>query len=106
MQPTEDVDKAKAIIKEDACMKLYDETKSVYIETDASRVGLGAALLQTKSNIGCHRDEVLDNSILRPPAFSSKSLTGAEKRYSKIEREAQAYYTALKTSIIIALQER
>ena len=81
-------DKAKAIIKEDACMKFHDETKLLYIETDASGVGLGAALVQTRSNTSCPRDEVLDISILRPIAFSSKSLTRAEKRYSNIEREA------------------
>ena len=32
--------KTKAIIKEDACMKFHDKTKSLYIEMDASRVGL------------------------------------------------------------------
>ena len=36
----------------------------------------------------CHRHEVPDNSILRPIAFASKSLTGEEKRYSNIDREA------------------
>ena len=36
----------------------------------------------------CHRDEVPENSILRPIAFTSKSLTGAEKRCSNIEKEA------------------
>ena len=72
-------DKAKAIIKEDACMKFYDETKPLYIETDASGAGLGNALLETRSNASSHRDEVLDNSILRPTAFSSKSLIRAEK---------------------------
>ena len=51
---------------------------------------LGAALLQTRDNMHFHRDEVPDNSILRPIAFASKSLTGAEKRYSNIEREALA----------------
>ena len=64
-------DKAKAIIKEDACMKCYDETK-----TATSGVELGAALLQMRGNTCCHRDEVLNNSILWPIAFSSKSLTG------------------------------
>ena len=39
--------KAKALIREDVCMKFYDETKPLYIETDASGVGLGAALIQT-----------------------------------------------------------
>ena len=43
-------DKAKAIIKEDACMKFYDETKLLYIEPDVFGVGLGVDLLQTRSN--------------------------------------------------------
>ena len=71
--------KAKSIIKEDACMKLYDETKPLYIETDASEVGLDAALLQTRSNTSFPRNKVPHNSILRPIAFASKSLTGMEK---------------------------
>ena len=40
MQPTMMFYKTKSIIKEDACMKFYDEMKPLYIETDASRVGL------------------------------------------------------------------
>ena len=81
-------EEAKAIIKEDACMKFYNETKLLYIETDTSGVKLRAALLQTRDNMSCHRDEVPDNSILRPIAFTSKSLTGAGKRYNNIETEA------------------
>ena len=73
-------DKAKAIIKEDACMRFYDKTKPLYIETDASGVGSGAAPLQARDKMSCHRDELPDNIILRPIAFPSKSLTGAEKR--------------------------
>ena len=69
-------------------MKFYVETKPLYIETDVSGVGLGVALLQTRSNTSFHRDEAPDNSILRPIAFTSKNLTGAEKRYSNIEKEA------------------
>ena len=71
--------KAKAIIKEDPCMKFYDETKLLYIEMNASGVGLGATLLQTRNNTSCPKDEAPDNSILTPIAFSSKSLTGAGK---------------------------
>ena len=32
--------KAKPIIKEDACKKVFDETNPLYIETDTSGVGL------------------------------------------------------------------
>ena len=37
--------KAKSIIKEDACMKIYDETKPLYLETNTLGVGLGAEIL-------------------------------------------------------------
>ena len=73
------LNKAKAIIKEDACLEFYDETKPLYKETDAFGVGLGAALLQTRSNTSCHKDKALDNIILRLIAFTSKCLTGAKK---------------------------
>ena len=71
-------------------MKFYDDTKPLYLETDASRVGLGAALLQTCEGTTCQKDTVPNNTILHPIAFVSKSLTGAEHRYSHIEREALA----------------
>ena len=45
-------------------------------------------MLQTRSNTSCPMDEAPDNSLLRLIAFVSKSLSGAVKRYSKIEREA------------------
>ena len=38
-------DKAKSIVKADVCMKFYNDAKPLYLETDASRVSLGAALL-------------------------------------------------------------
>ena len=60
-------------------MKFCDETKSLYIETDASGLGLGATLLQTRNNTSCPKDEAPENSILRPIAFASKSLNRAEK---------------------------
>ena len=56
--------KAKAIIKENVCMKFYDENKPLCIETDASVVGLGAALLQTRNNTSCPKDEAADNNLL------------------------------------------
>ena len=80
--------RGKSLIKVEICIKFYDDTKPLYLEIDVSGVGLGAALLQLCDNTGCQRDVVPDNTSLRPIAFASKSLTGAEQRYSNIKREA------------------
>ena len=66
-------------------MKFYDDTKLPYLETDASEVGLGVALLQLHDNIACQKYMAPDNTNLHPTAFVSKSLTGAKWRYSNIE---------------------
>ena len=68
-------------------MKFYDETKPLYIETDTSAVGLGAALLQTRSNTNCHRDKALHNSTIGSIAFASQSLPKAGKRYSILQEK-------------------
>ena len=80
--------KAKLLIKVEMCMKFYYDTKPLYLETDASGISLGAALLQLKDNTSCQKDTAPDNTILCPIAFASKSLTGAEQRYSNIKRKA------------------
>ena len=77
-------------------MKFYDDSKPLYLETNASSVGLGTALLQTWEGTTCPKNKVPDNSILCPIAFASKSLTGAEHRYSNIEREALGILHGLK----------
>ena len=69
--------KAKSLIKVEMCMKFYD-TKPLYLKTDASGIGLGAALLQLRDNTRCQKDTAPDNINLHPIAFASKSLTGAE----------------------------
>ena len=66
-------------------MKFYDDTKPFYLETDASGVSLGVALLQMQEGMTFQKGIVPDNTTLHPIAFASKSLTGAEHRYSKIE---------------------
>ena len=44
----------------------------------------------------CQKDIPPDNTILCPITFASKSLTGAEHRYSNIEREALGILHRLK----------
>ena len=80
--------KAKSLIKAEMCMKFYDNTRLLYVEIDASSVSLGAALLQLRDNTNCPKDTAPDNTSLCPIAFASKSLTGAEERYSNIKYEA------------------
>ena len=80
--------KAKLLIKVDMCMKFCDDTKRLHLETDASGVGLGVALLQMHEGTTCQKDIASNNTILGPITFASKSLTGTECRYSNIEKEA------------------
>ena len=45
--------KAKSLIKVEMCMKFYDDTKPLYLKTDAPGISLGAALLQLRDNMNC-----------------------------------------------------
>ena len=60
------------------------------LRTDASEVGIGAVLLQVKSN------EDNNTSVMQPIAFISKRFTEAAQRWATIEQEAYAIYYAVK----------
>ena len=81
------IDKIKSLIKANACMKSCNETKPLYLQSYASRIGFSAALFQTRDGMTCPKDSTPDNTILCPIAFANKSLISAEHRYSNIERE-------------------
>ena len=49
----------KSLIKADECMTFYNETKPLYLKTDASGIGLGATLLQ-------HVEKILLQTTLFP----------------------------------------
>ena len=70
--------RAKAFIKEDTCMKSYDEMSLLHLETDASVIGQGVGLLQVRYGMDCPYAEEADNTILRPIAFDSKCLFAME----------------------------
>ncbi len=85
----------------------------MYLEVDASKTGLGAALLQStadrKGEINTP-DGLPPQEQLKPIAYASKALTETEKRYANNEQKLLAvlhglekfdYYTcARKTKVI------
>ena len=68
----------KAVITQDPILKVPDFNEPFVLQTDASGVGAGAALLQEY------------DGIKFPVAYSSKKFSKAEKAYSVIERECLA----------------
>ena len=66
-------DKTKTLIKADVCMKSYNETKPLYLETDASGIVLGTALLQTRGGTTYSKDIAPGNTILRPLCLQVKA---------------------------------
>ncbi len=63
--------KVKELITQSPVLSYYDCKKSLTVQTDASRSGVGCVLLQEG----------------KPVAFASKSLTTAETKYAMIELE-------------------
>ena len=49
-------------------MKFHDETKPLYLETDASQIGLGAALLQTRHGTTCIKKILLQTTPFSDPS--------------------------------------
>ncbi|CAF4539213.1 unnamed protein product, partial [Rotaria magnacalcarata] len=72
-----------------AVLILPDPTKPYTIRTDASRVGIGAVLLQQQTR---DDEDVSTIPVYKPVAFASRSLKPAEKRYSTIELETLAIW--------------
>lgn len=64
-------DNLKKLVSNAPTLKFFDPSEQIVVQSDASKDGLGACLLQKG----------------RPVAFVSRSLTAAEKRYSMVEKE-------------------
>ena len=64
----------KGILSSQPVLKLFDPTKPVKLQVDASKSGLGAYILQDEHSI----------------AYASRSLIPAEEHYSQIKKELLA----------------
>ena len=69
-------------------MKFYNEKEPLYLETDASGVGLGPGLLQVRDRMNYPADAVPNNTKMRPTEFASMSLSSIETHYSTSDGEA------------------
>ena len=68
-------------------LRYYRPELDLFLETDASGMAIGMALLQSETN---------DRSSLYPIAYGSKTLTDAETHYVNIERELLGMVGGLK----------
>ena len=67
-------DAIKAEFKKKTILPYFDRNKETILQTDASKKGFGAVILQEQ----------------QPIYYASRPLTSAEKNYQNLEREAQA----------------
>jgi hypothetical protein len=72
-------EKVKMLLTEALVLAYFDPKKQLIIQCDASKYGLGAALLQEE----------------KPLAYASRALTDVETRYAVIEKEMLAIIFAL-----------
>ena len=76
----------KNAITKDVMLKYFDSNLPIYIETDASKKGIGVVMLQPDNSVeNTSRTEVPNN--LRPVFYATKTLTATESNYSNIEHE-------------------
>ena len=96
-------DKVKNIIKQEACIKFCDASKSLYLETDASSVGLADSLLQVRDGTNCGQDEVLDNTALH---LQAKACPAWNSGIATWNGRSLEYFMDWKNSITIVLSKK
>jgi len=70
---------AKNAPQNDALLEHYDSSKQLVLACDASQYGLGGVL-----------SHIMDDGQENPIAYTSRTLTAAQKNYSQLEKEALA----------------
>ena len=81
-------ERAKNIIKKNACTKFYGISRLLYLETDALDITFGARLLQLRDGMDCGHDKVPANAALHQNVLASKSLLSAQQCCSKVVQKA------------------
>ena len=67
---------AKSALQAYSLLVHYDESKALILACDASQYGLGAVL-----------SHIMEDGQERPVAYTSRTLTPAERNYSQLEKE-------------------
>ena len=70
----------------DVTLKYFDSNLPIYIETDASKKGIGVVMLQPDDSVENTSHTKVPNN-LRPVFYASKTLTATESNYSNIKHE-------------------
>ena len=60
------------------CMKFYNVLRPLYLEIDASGIGLGTGFLQVKDGMNCGHNEIPGNAKLQSAAFTRKTLSSGD----------------------------
>ena len=81
----------KERISKDKALRYCDAKQNLYLEVDASKIGLGNVILQSQTDqIPNNADNHFSHTYLQPVAHASKNLTTTEQNYLNIERELLA----------------
>ena len=73
--------KLKSAIVKDMTLKYFDANLPIYIETDASKKGIGVVLMQPDPDVQNMSKTTVPNN-LRPVYYASKTLTAMESNHS------------------------
>ena len=75
---------AKKLLKSNTLLVHYDPSKTLHVTCDASSYGIGAVL-----------EQEIQDGMLKPVCYASRTLSKSEKNYSQTEREGLAVIWAV-----------